>query len=113
MGRESGRQIHTSSFSFSCVEFLHLLFSDLEPSVASQLQPPIEAMAPNLPRSRLLEEDGLNKLRRLLDEWMWCDTFPLINLQPGEFIFFSCYTTAGLVPPVSSFFFTLLEFYGL
>jgi hypothetical protein len=44
---------------------------------------------------------------------MWCGTFLLINLQPGEFIFFSCYVTAGLVPTVSSFLFTLLEFYGL
>jgi hypothetical protein len=42
-----------------------------------------------------------------------CDTFLLINLQPGEFIFLSCYTVAGLVPPPSSFLFTLLEFYGL
>jgi hypothetical protein len=40
-------------------------------------------------------------------------TLSLINLQPGEFIFFSCYAAAGLVPPVSSFLFTLLEFYGL
>jgi hypothetical protein len=40
-------------------------------------------------------------------------TLPLVNLQPEEFIFFSCYAAAGLVPPVSSFLFTLLEFYGL
>jgi hypothetical protein len=39
--------------------------------------------------------------------------FPLVILQPVEFIFFSCYAAAGLVPPVSSFLFTLLEFYGL
>jgi hypothetical protein len=44
---------------------------------------------------------------------MRCGTFPLINLQPWEFIFFSCYTMAGLVPPVSSFLFTLPEFYEL
>jgi hypothetical protein len=41
------------------------------------------------------------------------DTSPLINLQPGEFIYFSCYAVTRLVPLVSSFFFTLLEFYGL
>jgi hypothetical protein len=40
-------------------------------------------------------------------------TFPLINLQLGEFIFFTCYAAAGLVLLVSSFLFTLLEFYGL
>jgi hypothetical protein len=39
--------------------------------------------------------------------------FPLVILQPVEFIFFSCYAAAGLVPPVSSFLFTLLEYYGL
>jgi hypothetical protein len=43
---------------------------------------------------------------------MWHGTFPLINLQLGEFVFFSCYAAAGLVSPVSSFLFTLLEFYG-
>jgi hypothetical protein len=77
-------------------------------------------MAPNLSRSRLRAEDYLRRLRQLLrwqsprfDWWMRCDTFPLINLHPGEFVFFSCYVAAGLVPPVSSFLFTLLEFYGL
>jgi hypothetical protein len=34
-------------------------------------------------------------------------------LWPGEFIFFTSYTLAGLVLPFSSFFFTLLETYGL
>jgi hypothetical protein len=47
------------------------------------------------------------------DRWMRHGTFPLINLQPGEFVFFSCYAVARLVPLVSSFLFTLLEFYGL
>jgi hypothetical protein len=47
------------------------------------------------------------------DEWMRRSTFPLINLQPGEFMYFSCYATAGLVPPASSFLFMMLEFYGL
>jgi hypothetical protein len=63
--------------------------------------------------------DNLRRLRRLLgwqslrfDGWMRHSTFPLINLQPREFLF-SCYAAAGLVPPVSSFLFTLLEFYGL
>jgi hypothetical protein len=38
---------------------------------------------------------------------------PLANLAPGDFVFFSAYALAGLVPPVSSFFLMLLEFYGL
>jgi hypothetical protein len=66
MGRESGRQIYVSSFSFSCMQLLRLLFSDLEPFVASQLQPPIVAMVPNLPCSHLRAEDDLRRLRRLL-----------------------------------------------
>jgi hypothetical protein len=44
---------------------------------------------------------------------MWRGTFLLVNLQLGEFVFFSCYAMAVLVLPVSSFLFTLLEFYGL
>jgi hypothetical protein len=44
---------------------------------------------------------------------MWRDILPLINLQLGEFVFFSFFMAAGLVLPVSSFLFTLLEFYGL
>jgi hypothetical protein len=38
---------------------------------------------------------------------------PLANLEPGDFIFFSAYALAGMVPPLSSFFLMLLEFYGL
>jgi hypothetical protein len=44
---------------------------------------------------------------------MWCDTFPLINLQPGGFVYFSCYAMTELVLSMSSFVFMLLEFYGL
>jgi hypothetical protein len=38
---------------------------------------------------------------------------PLANLEPEDFIFFSAYALVGLVPPLSSFFLILLEFYGL
>jgi hypothetical protein len=62
-------------------------------------------------------KDGLMRLRWMLgwqsprfDRWMRRGTFPLVNLQPEELVFFSCYTTAGLVPSVSSFLFTPLEF---
>jgi hypothetical protein len=37
----------------------------------------------------------------------------LANMRPGDFVFFMAYTLAGLVPPLSSFFLTLLEYYGL
>jgi hypothetical protein len=37
----------------------------------------------------------------------------LANIGPGDFIFFAAYTLSGLVPPLSSFFLTLLEYYEL
>jgi hypothetical protein len=32
----------------------------------------------------------------------------LANMRPGDFVFFAAYALAGLVPPLSSFFLTLL-----
>jgi hypothetical protein len=37
----------------------------------------------------------------------------LANMRPGDFVFFAAYALAGLVPLLSSFFLTLLEYYGL
>jgi hypothetical protein len=37
----------------------------------------------------------------------------LANMGPGDFVFFAAYALAGLVPPLSSFFLTLLEYYRL
>jgi hypothetical protein len=37
----------------------------------------------------------------------------LANMRSGDFVFFAAYALAGLVPPLSSFFLTLLEYYGL
>jgi hypothetical protein len=37
----------------------------------------------------------------------------LANMEPGDFIFFLAYALAGLVLPLSYFFLTLLEYYGL
>jgi hypothetical protein len=34
-------------------------------------------------------------------------------MRSGDFVFFTVYALAGLVPPLSSFFLTLLEYYGL
>jgi hypothetical protein len=33
-------------------------------------------------------------------------------MRPGDFIFFAAYALVGLVPPLSSFFLMLLEYYG-
>jgi hypothetical protein len=37
----------------------------------------------------------------------------LANMRPGDLVFFAVYALVGLVPPLSSFFLTLLEYYGL
>jgi hypothetical protein len=37
----------------------------------------------------------------------------LANMRPGDFVFFTTYALAELVPPLSSFFLTLLEYYEL
>jgi hypothetical protein len=65
-------------------------------------------------------EDDLRRVRRMIDwqsvgydGWMRCYMVPFNNLRSGVFVFFACYTVAGLVPPVSPFLLTLLEFYGL
>jgi hypothetical protein len=34
-------------------------------------------------------------------------------MRSGDFVFFTAYALVGLVPPLSSFFLTLLEYYGL
>jgi hypothetical protein len=36
----------------------------------------------------------------------------LANMRLGDFVFFVAYTLVGLVPPLSSSFLTLLEYYG-
>jgi hypothetical protein len=47
------------------------------------------------------------------EDWLRCGVAPALNLMPGEFVFFACYAATGLVPPLSSFLLTLLEFYGV
>jgi hypothetical protein len=37
----------------------------------------------------------------------------LANMRSGDFVFFVAYALVGLVLPLSSFFLTLLEYYGL
>jgi hypothetical protein len=77
-------------------------------------------MAAELPSSRFRSSGSLASLRRLMgwqapgfEHRLKHGVVSLANLAPGDFIFFSAYALAGLVPPVSSFFLMLLEFYGL
>jgi hypothetical protein len=77
-------------------------------------------MAAELPSSRFRSFGSLAILRWLMgwqapgfEHRLKRGVVPLANLAPGDFVFFSAYTLAGLVPPVSSFFLMLLEFYGL
>jgi hypothetical protein len=95
------------SFVFALV-FLH------------NLQPPSTAIAAELPPSRFKMTGSLAILRWLMG-WqapgLACKVrsgaTSLANMRPGDFVFFVAYALAGLVPPLSSFFLTLLEYYGL
>jgi hypothetical protein len=77
-------------------------------------------MAVELPPSRFKTTSSLASLRRLMG-WqapgLACkvksEAASLANMRPGDFVFFATYALAGLVPPLSSFFLTLLEYYGL
>jgi hypothetical protein len=77
-------------------------------------------MAAELPLSRFKTTGSLASMRRLMG-WqapgLTCKVksgaTSLANMRPGDFIFFAAYALAGLVPPLSSFFLTLLEYYGL
>jgi hypothetical protein len=77
-------------------------------------------MAAELPPSRFKTTGSLASLRRLMG-WqapgLACKVksgaASLANMRPGDFVFFAAYALAGLVPPLSSFFLTLLEYYGL
>jgi hypothetical protein len=77
-------------------------------------------MVSNHPHPRLRSSANLVVLRLVLewqmsgyDSWLCCDVLPLANLLPREFVFFTYYIAARLVPPVSSFLLTLLEFYRI
>jgi hypothetical protein len=77
-------------------------------------------MTAELPPSRFRSSDSLASLRRLMgwqapsfEHRLKRGVMPLANLEPVDFVFFSAHALAGLVPPLSSFFLMLLEFYGL
>jgi hypothetical protein len=77
-------------------------------------------MAAKLPPSWFKTMGYLASLRRLMG-WqasgLACKVksgaTSLANMSPGDFVFFTAYAVAGLVPPLSSFFLTLLEYYRL
>jgi hypothetical protein len=77
-------------------------------------------MVRNHPRSRFRTPAVLVALRWVLgwqalgyEDWLCCVVAPASNVRPGEFVFFACYVLAGLMPPVSPFPLTVLEFYGV
>jgi hypothetical protein len=77
-------------------------------------------MATELPPLRFKTTGSLVSLRRLmgwqapgLTSKLKHGTTSLANMRPEDFVFFAAYALAGLVPSLSSFFLTLLEYYGL
>jgi hypothetical protein len=77
-------------------------------------------MAAELPPSRFKMMSSLASLQRLMGWQAPGLTFKLkhgavslANMRLGDFVFFATYALAGLVPPLSSFFLMLLEYYGL
>jgi hypothetical protein len=92
---------------------LHLFF-------LRDLQPPSTDMAAEHPPSRFKTTGSLASLWRLM-EWqapgLACrvksGTALLANMRLGDFVLFVAYALARLVPPLSSFYLTMLEYYGL
>jgi hypothetical protein len=83
-------------------------------------RPSLSAMAAELPPLRFKTMASLASLRWLMG-WQAPGLAPKLkhgaaslgNMRPWDFIFFAMYALAGLVPPLSSFFLTLLKYYGL
>jgi hypothetical protein len=77
-------------------------------------------MAAELRPSRFKTTGSLASLRRLMG-WqvpgLTCrvksKAMSLANMRLGDFVFFTAYALAGLVPLLSSSFLTLLEYYRL
>jgi hypothetical protein len=77
-------------------------------------------MAPELPPSRFKTTGSLASLQWLmgwqapgLTSKLKHGVASLANMRSGDFVFFVAYALAGLVTSLSSFFLTLLEYYGI
>jgi hypothetical protein len=75
-------------------------------------------MASSLPTSRYQSKNDLRVLRKAIGwQSLGYDSkmrHRMLSLaQVGDFVYFSSYTLARLVPPLSSFFLVLLEHYRL
>jgi hypothetical protein len=96
------------SFVFCISWFLH------------NLRPPSTAMAAKPPPSQFKTMGSLASLRWLMG-WQALGlasklkngAVSVANVRPGDFVFFAAYALVGLVPPLSSFFLMLLEYYRL
>jgi hypothetical protein len=75
-------------------------------------------MASGLPTSRYQSENDLRVLRKAIG-WQSLGydlkmRLGMLSLtHPSNFVYFSAYALAGLIPPLSSFFLVLLEHYRL
>jgi hypothetical protein len=96
----------------------YFLLSSVLPLLPILRPPPLTAMASSLPTSCYQSENDLRALRKAIG-WQSLGydlkmRHGMLSLaQPGNFIYFSTYALAGLMPPLSSFFLVLLEHYGL
>jgi hypothetical protein len=98
------------AFTFR-LRVLHFLFD---------LLPPPSAMVPELPNSHFHDKRDFRVLRKVIgwqspgyDERMQRGFVSLTGMSPGDFVYFLAYALARLVLVFSSFFFMLLEHYGL
>jgi hypothetical protein len=113
---EPSVRIHTLSLlSFALISFVFCTSWFLH-----NLRPSSTAMAAKLPPSQFKMTGSLASLQWLMG-WQAPDlasrlkngAASLANMRSGDFVFFVAYTLARLVSPLSSFFLTLLEYYGL
>jgi hypothetical protein len=116
---EHNLQIHTPILLPLYAHLLCLLFSCTSWFLHSS-RPSSIAMGIELPPSWFKTMGSLASLRRLMG-WQVPGLAPklkygvtsLANMRSGDFVFFVACAMARLVPPLSSFFLTLLEYYGL
>jgi hypothetical protein len=116
---ESVIWIYTSILLPSCTRLFCLLFSRASCFLLN-FQPPSTAMAIELPCLRFRMMGSPASLWQLMgwqapgfEPKLKCGIASLANMELGDFVFFLVYALAELVPPLSSFFLMLLEYYGL